>query len=299
MTERTERLRRASLEALPTISHERASLLTEFYQAHDGKYSIPVMRARSFHYLCEHKTIYLGDDELIVGERGPFPKAVPTYPELTCHALEDLEILDSRPKTSYACSTECRQVYEEKVIPYWRGRSMRDKILAAMTPAWIEAYEAGIFTEFMEQRAPGHTVLDDKIYRKGLLDFKRDIALAIADLDYLHDPRGVCQARATAGDGHRLRRADPVCATSRRSCQRAAAARESDRAAAGRAGEDRRCLPPRAGTRTARFPRGAAVLLVLPSGGDHRVERLGLVQPRASGPASGSASIGRDWKTGR
>ena len=187
MTERTERLRRASLAALPTISHERASLLTEFYQAHDGKYSVPVMRALSFHYLCQHKTLYLGEDELIVGERGPFPKAVPTYPELTCHALEDLEILDSRPKTSYACSSECRQVYQEKVIPYWRRRSMRDKILAAMTPSWMEAYEAGIFTEFMEQRAPGHTVLDDKIYSRGLLDFKRDIALAIANLDYLRD----------------------------------------------------------------------------------------------------------------
>ena len=62
MNDRTARLRRASLDAVPTISHERASLLTDFYQANEGKYSIPVMRARSFHYLCERKTIYLGED---------------------------------------------------------------------------------------------------------------------------------------------------------------------------------------------------------------------------------------------
>jgi len=187
MNERTAQLRQKSLDAVPSISHERAGLLTEFYRANEGKYSVPVTRARSFLHLCEHKAIYLGNDELIVGERGPRPKVVPTYPELTCHSVEDLRILNSRPKTRYAVSDECVRVYETKIIPYWRDRSMRDKIFAAMSPEWIDTYEAGVFTEFMEQRAPGHTVLDDKIYRKGLMDFKRDIARAIEDLDYLRD----------------------------------------------------------------------------------------------------------------
>ncbi|MFV1968521.1 MAG: trans-4-hydroxy-L-proline dehydratase, partial [Pirellulaceae bacterium] len=189
MTERTARLRQASLDAVPRITHERASLLTDFYRANEGKYSVPVMRARSYYHLCEHKVVYLGDEELIVGERGPEPKAVPTYPELTCHSVEDLDILNARPKTSYVVPAECRKVYEAKIIPYWRGRSMRDKIFAALPPEWIDAYEAGIYTEFMEQRAPGHTVLDDKIYRKGLLDFKAEIAAAIADLDLLSDAK--------------------------------------------------------------------------------------------------------------
>ena len=52
---------------------------------------------------------------------------------------------------------------------------MRELIFEEMTPAWKEAYEAGIFTEFMEQRSPGHTVLDDKIYHKGFVDFQQDI----------------------------------------------------------------------------------------------------------------------------
>jgi len=188
MTDRTVRLRRESLDASPSISHERASLLTDFYQANEGKYSVPVMRARSFHYLCECKTIYLGEDELIVGERGPEPKATPTYPELTCHSLEDLRILNSRPKTSYAVSEECFKVYQEKIIPYWRSRNMRDKIFEVVASEWRSAYDAGMFTEFMEQRAPGHTVLDGKIYSKGMLDFKDDIAKAIHALDWLGDP---------------------------------------------------------------------------------------------------------------
>jgi trans-4-hydroxy-L-proline dehydratase len=189
MNERTAKLRRASLDTTPSISPERASLITDFYQANEGKYSMPVMRARSFYYLCEHKTIYLGNDELIVGERGPKPKVVPTYPELTCHSIDDLRILNTRPKTSYAVSDECLEIYKDKVIPYWRNRTMRDKIFAALSDEWHEAYNAGIFTEFMEQRAPGHTVLDDKIYRKGMIDFKRDIAETIAALNFLADPQ--------------------------------------------------------------------------------------------------------------
>ena len=84
---------------------------------------------------------------------------------------------------------EARRIQREEVIPYWQGRRMRDLIFAEMTPEWKDAYEAGIFTEFMEQRAPGHTVLGDVIYRKGLLDLKPDVAASLARLDFFNDPR--------------------------------------------------------------------------------------------------------------
>jgi len=188
MTPRTERLRRESLDAVPSLSPERAKLLTDFYQAELGRHSVPVLRARAFLHLAAHKTLWIGDDELIVGERGPAPKVVPTFPELTCHSLEDLEILDTREKTWYRVPAACRETYEETVIPYWRGRSLRDRIFAALPEEWHAAYEAGVFTEFMEQRAPGHTVLDGKIYGKGLRDFQADIERSIEALDFVTDP---------------------------------------------------------------------------------------------------------------
>ncbi|HEY76742.1 MAG TPA: glycyl radical protein [Thermoflexia bacterium] len=188
MTERVARLRQQSLEARPTLSTERAELLTAFYKQDIGPVSEPVRRALAFQYLMEHRTIYIGDGELIVGEKGPFPKAAPTYPELCCHSLEDLDILNSREKISFIVTEEARRVYEEEIIPFWRGKSMRDRIFREMTDEWKAAYEAGVFTEFMEQRAPGHTVLDDKIYRKGFLDFRREIEESLARLDYLNDP---------------------------------------------------------------------------------------------------------------
>ena len=176
ITPRVERLRRESLEARPSVSTERAELITAFYRDQAGALPAPLLRARAFEHLLEHKAIWLGEGELIVGEKGPAPKAAPTYPELCCHSLADLDLLDAREKIPFSVAPEARSCYEREIIPFWRGRSMRDHLFAAMTDEWKAAYAAGVFTEFMEQRAPGHTVLDDKIYRRGLLD-------AIADMD--------------------------------------------------------------------------------------------------------------------
>ena len=187
MTDRVARLRQASLDARPWLSLERATLLTEFYRTCDSM-SEPMRRALAFRHLMERQTIHVGADELIVGERGPAPKGTPTYPEVCCHSLDDLEILDSRPKTCYRVDDEARSIHRDEILPYWRRRSMRDRIFREMEPAWIAAYESGIFTEFMEQRAPGHTVLGDVIYRKGLLDLQADIQAAWARLDVFNDP---------------------------------------------------------------------------------------------------------------
>jgi trans-4-hydroxy-L-proline dehydratase len=187
MNERVARLRQESLESRASLSTERAELLTEFYQQVGSK-STPMQRALAFKYIMELKTICINDGELIVGERGPAPKSTPTYPELCCHSLEDLDILNSRDKVSFDVDAEARAVYAERIIPYWQGRSIRDILFEQMSEEWKTAYAAGIFTEFMEQRAPGHTVLDDKIYRKGFLDFKTDIAKSLAELDLLNDP---------------------------------------------------------------------------------------------------------------
>ena len=175
MTERVASLRRQSLDAKPAISTERARLVTAFYRDHPGAEPAPLRRARVFRHLMERQSIWLGPGELIVGEKGPAPKATPTYPELCCHTLQDLDLLDSREKIPFAVSAEARALYESDIIPFWKGRSIRDQLFGAMTAEWKAAYGAGVFTEFMEQRAPGHTVLDDKIYRRGLLDVTADI----------------------------------------------------------------------------------------------------------------------------
>ena len=188
MNERIRRLRRLSLDTPTTLSIERALIETAFYKEHYGTMPIAVLRARNFYEICQKKTLYIGDDELIVGERGPLPKAVPTFPELTCHSVADLHTLNERPLQPYSISQADIDTYERVVIPYWKGKTQRERIFGHVSKAWEEAYHAGVFTEFMEQRAAGHTAMDGKMYREGLLDVKARIERRIASLDYIHDP---------------------------------------------------------------------------------------------------------------
>ena len=194
MNERVSKLRGESLNAEPALSPERGRLMTEFSRQNSGPMSAAMRRGLSFAYLMEHKTICINEGELIVGEKGPAPKAAPTYPELCCHSVSDLQILDSRPKIPFRVDPADIDLYRDEIIPFWKGKSMRELIFAQMTPEWVEAYEAGIFTEFMEQRAPGHTVLDDKIYRQGMLDFQQRIRESLDGLDYLNDPQAYAKS---------------------------------------------------------------------------------------------------------
>jgi len=190
MNERIRRLLRESMDAVPQVSAERAKLLTQFYSEPEAQgHSVPVTRALAFAYLLKHKSISIGDDELIVGERGPAPKATPTYPELCSHSEDDLRLLDGRLRTPFTVSDDAMNVLTSEVIPFWRGRSMREKVFAAMTPEWHRAFDAGVFTEFMEQRSPGHAVLDDKIYHHGLFDLINKIDDVLAHIDWKRDPR--------------------------------------------------------------------------------------------------------------
>ncbi len=188
MKPRIKRLREQSLNAVNRISAERGLLITEFYQKHLAfGDSVPVQRAKALQYILAHKHICINADELVVGERGPAPKATPTYPEITVHSLKDLEILNSREKVWFRVDEDTQKAFKEIIIPFWQGRSNRDRIMQRMSPQWQDAYKAGIFTEFMEQRAPGHTVAGYKIFRSGMLDLIREIDDARSALDWQSD----------------------------------------------------------------------------------------------------------------
>ena len=184
---RTKKLREASVTTKPHISIERAVLFTEAYKKWEGSVEMPVLRALSFKYFMENRTLCINDGELIVGEKGDSAQAAPTYPEICCHTIEDMNVMNDRDIVDFSVTEEDKRIQEEIIIPFWEKRQTRRKIVNAMAPEWKNAYEAGMFTEFMEQRAPGHTVCGDIIYRKGFADLKKDIETEIANLDFLND----------------------------------------------------------------------------------------------------------------
>jgi len=191
MTERIKKLRKQSVEAVPRISMERAIIVDKIYKKYEGSVSIPVLRGLVLKGLMSEKELCINEGELIVGERGEKPAVTPTYPELCCHTIDDFDIMNQREKICFKVSEEAKNIQRETIIPHWEKRSMRHSILNNVTDEWNSCYEAGIFTEFMEQRGPGHTVADGKIYTKGFLDFKNDIQKAIDSLDFYNDDKAL------------------------------------------------------------------------------------------------------------
>ena len=187
MNERIQKLREQSVETPAHIYIERAKLITEAYKKYEGEVSIPELRALAFKHFMENKSICINEGELIVGEKGDGPQAAPTFPELCCHTLEDMHVMNDRDLISFKVTEEDLKIQAEEIIPYWEKRSIRNKIINSMGKEWKECYESGIFTEFMEQRGPGHTVGSENIYKYGFLDYKKKIQKTIEKLDFLND----------------------------------------------------------------------------------------------------------------
>lgn len=187
ITERVKKLRRESLETQPSIDLERAKSETLTYKKYEGELSINELRAQVLYDYFSSKTLYIGEGELIVGEKGKGPQCAPTFPELCCHTIDDMHIMNDREFINFAVKDEDFEFQKEEIIPYWENRSIRKKILSGMDEEWKACYECGIFTEFMEQRGPGHTVGSDIYYKKGFEDFKTEINAKLKSLDFLND----------------------------------------------------------------------------------------------------------------
>jgi formate C-acetyltransferase len=188
--ERISKVREASVHTPIRISSERAQLITEFYRSNlpRGK-SIPIQRAMALKFLMERVSLPVEEGQLIVGLRGTGTNAVPTYPEINLYSMQDLEVLNDRQNMPYLADRALRELYKTKVIPYWKGRTIRDVMFSNLPGEWIDAYNAGIWTEFMEQRAPGHTAGGSRVFTRGILDIKEEIkrkteALNVRDPEY-------------------------------------------------------------------------------------------------------------------
>ncbi len=233
MNPRVRELRRQSLDTAPSISIERAVLLTDFYRDNLGRWPQPVLRAKAFHHLCAHKTIFIGDGELIVGERGHAPKATPTYPEISCHTVDDLHTLNDRPMTSYAVSDDDIETYQREVIPFWQGRSLREQMFAELPDRVARGLRGrGLHRVHGAARAGPHGGRRLDLPQGASRSQGRDRRRRCGPRLRIR-PRRSGETRPARGHGHRRRCGHPLCRTPRRSSR-------GDGARRGRPGAPRR-----------------------------------------------------------
>lgn len=132
-------------EKMPVIESARAKLITEAYQATEGKPMI-TRRAEAFAHILRHIPIIIRDEELIVGSSTIAPRGCQTYPEFSYQWLEDeLDTVETRSADPFYIAEETKQELRE-VHKYWKGKTTSELATSYMAPEAIKAIEHNIFT---------------------------------------------------------------------------------------------------------------------------------------------------------
>ncbi|MBI4831549.1 MAG: hypothetical protein HY801_08335 [Candidatus Lindowbacteria bacterium] len=223
---RIETLRQRLLDTPRGICVERARYLTESYKMTEGEPQ-PIRFAKALRHVLLNMSVTLRDGELIVGCRTSKLKAAPLYPENKSAWIEEnLDGFDERDVQRVAISESEKQELRDKILPYWRGKTVEDRMNALMPEDLKAEMNKLVFTMMMEiTYGIGHfTMNTSKALERGLeaiIADARDAEIrAGSDSEEAHFFRAAqiaCEAAVAFGRRHAeearrlaLRESDPI-----------------------------------------------------------------------------------------
>jgi len=185
MPERTKRLRDRMRWYKPELCSERARLATEAYKETEGE-PIVIRRAKVLDRVLRGMSIYINEDELIVGNQACKPRAAPVFfPEDAVGWIErdvDSGWIETRPQDPFIVPEKVKQELRQ-VFPYWRDRALRDKFHKRLPENAALAYEAGAI-QFRTEGGLGHHVLDfPKVLQQGFEGIKQEVLRRLEQVD--------------------------------------------------------------------------------------------------------------------
>lgn len=199
--DRTARLRRQLMAHEPSVCHERAVLVTEVYAQLAEVLSPILVRAHALAAVLDRMSIFIGPDEVIVGNHAGRPRAAPVFPEYSWEwVLEELDSLPGRAADRFAVPPETRRALRE-VLPAWRARSFRDRAVHALPEDVLRAHHSLLFLLTSLGCGVGHLAPDySRVLNHGLEAMAGEARARLEALD-LTDPdalrsRDFCQAAA-------------------------------------------------------------------------------------------------------
>jgi len=186
LSDRLERLKDMFQESEPQVYAERALLVTQAYRDTEGERPA-LRRAEALDRILREGSILIREGELIIGSKAPTPKGSPLYPEFNTRWIEkELDTLHKRDETPFYVSGETKAAIKKDILPYWRGKSVYDRIVEAVPKECLEAMdEEGLLFHYYLNRSIGHiTVNYEKVLRLGFSGIKTEIGATLARLDH-------------------------------------------------------------------------------------------------------------------
>ncbi len=167
---RSKKMKERILNEKHRICIERARLLTESYKKTEGEH--PYIRfSKAFKNVLENMTIFIQDDELIVGNRTSKPLGGPLYPEIRVDWIQsDIDSISEREIQPQYISEEDRKELKEKILPYWVDKTIQYKFTQKMDEQMRQDYINMVFiSEVQMINGIGHLVLNhEKIISRGI-----------------------------------------------------------------------------------------------------------------------------------
>lgn len=186
---RINRIRKDFLAVTPEICPERALLWTESMKQTEGETQI-VRNAKALAYVLQKMTVWIGKEELIVGNQARKPRASPIFPEISYDwFLKEMEEFpfENRPGDRFLIDDETKQKLRG-IADYWKARTVHDYAHSLLSEEVLRAevsYGKGVFLAVnyfytgIGHISPYYT----KVLEKGYAGIKKDVEEKYKQLD--------------------------------------------------------------------------------------------------------------------
>jgi pyruvate formate-lyase/glycerol dehydratase family glycyl radical enzyme len=187
-SERIENLRNFLLDSHPRICSQRAVAVTEVYRE-SASDPVHIKRAKALRRVLETMSIFILDNELLVGNQASTPRSAPIFPEFSIDWI--IDELDGKP-----CRPDKRQgdrflISEEdeqkirQIAPFWRNKTHSEFCQSMMTEEIdITGRMCVVDSYWLMNAADGHLTVDLKrVVGEGIISFKEQAQKKIQSLD--------------------------------------------------------------------------------------------------------------------
>jgi len=169
LSPRIKKLKDRVLDTHRRISLDRSLYYLKSYSETEGE-PVILRRARALETILENIPIAVGEDELIIGGRTVFPRmGVPAVEGAVDWLEKELDTIGIREQEPFEITAEDKQVLREKVLPFFRGKTLKDYLLGALSTDVMDPVEKGIYTLNQTTHSQGHIIPDtEKWLTKGI-----------------------------------------------------------------------------------------------------------------------------------
>ncbi|MGM9936143.1 MAG: glycyl radical protein [Candidatus Ornithomonoglobus sp.] len=118
----------------PKIDVERGKYFTETFKETEGE-PLVLRWAKALYNYASNATVYIDDDQLIVGRAGKNGRYGILYPELDGDILDEaIKNLPSRESSPFDIIDEDAEYIINEISPYWKGRTFHEALNSALPP---------------------------------------------------------------------------------------------------------------------------------------------------------------------